>query len=89
MLVFDYADRWKVSSKDLFSDDLMKIALQWTSREKLLTSPKVLIFYEKAFIFHETIVVVGSLSYEIERKVNKLELKFWLMNCDITFPNHT
>ena len=27
MLVFDYVDRWKFSSNDLFSDDLMKSAL--------------------------------------------------------------
>ena len=56
MLVFDYVvlERWKFLSKDFFSDDLLKIALQWTSREQLLTSPKVLMFYEKVFIFHET-----------------------------------
>ena len=58
---------WEGLSKDLFSDDLLKIALYWTSRQQLLTSPKVLIFYEKVFIFHG-LIVVGSLSYEIEMK---------------------
>ena len=44
----------EVLRKDLFSDDLLKIALQWTSKEQLLTLPEVLKFYEKVFIFHET-----------------------------------
>ena len=86
VFVFDYVDKWKFLSKGLFSNDLLKIALQWTSREQLLTSSKVLVFY---VIFHETDSCrITELWNWKETIANKLELKFWLMNCDITFPNH-
>ena len=64
-----------------------KFALWWTSREQLLTSPKVHIFCKKVFTFYETDSCrVTELWNSKEIIVNKLELKFWLMNCDITFP---